>query len=311
MYTEDELLPVSALQHIVFCERQWGLIHLEQVWAENVLTVQGQIMHERVHEAEQEFRGDVVVARGVALRSLRLGLAGKADVVEFIKLARGGPQGGIIIEGRPGRWMPVPVEYKLGKPKLDRSDEVQLCAQALCLEEMLGVKIERGEIYYGRPRRRSVVLLDDSLREATEAAAYRLHELMRAGQTPKAVYRKACRSCSLYGFLHRDRPGRPSLALDIMEELRPVIADRLALTLVNRKQIAPKGFKKTETGAVMMDERTRKEVLEAYQNRKRDEVLHPFINEKVKIGLLPHIQALLLARHLRGDIDDYPPYRWK
>jgi CRISP-associated protein Cas1 len=113
------------------------------------------------------------------------------------------------------------------------------------------------------------------------------------------------------GFLHRDRPGRPSLALDLMEELRPVLADRLALSLVNRRQIKGKGFKTSETGAVVMDDETRKEVLVAYQKRKQEELQHPFINEKVALGLLPHVQALLLSRYIRGDLDGYPPYFWK
>lgn len=113
------------------------------------------------------------------------------------------------------------------------------------------------------------------------------------------------------GFLHRDRPGRPSLALDLMEELRPVLADRLALSLVNRQQIKGKGFKTTETGAVVMDDETRKEVLVAYQKRKQEELQHPFIDEKVALGLLPYVQALLLSRYLRGDLDGYPPYLWK
>jgi CRISPR-associated protein Cas1 len=113
------------------------------------------------------------------------------------------------------------------------------------------------------------------------------------------------------GFLHRDRPGRPSLALDIMEEFRPMIADRLALTLVNRQQVHGGGFASTETGAVLMDEKTRKEVLIAYQKRKQEEIVHPFIGEKMCIGLIPHVQSMLLARFLRGDLDGYPPYRWK
>lgn len=113
------------------------------------------------------------------------------------------------------------------------------------------------------------------------------------------------------GFLHRDRPGRPSLALDIMEEFRPILADRLALSLVNRQQLKGRGFQKTETGAVMMDERTRKEVLVAYQKRKQEEIQHPFLGEKVAVGLLPHCQAMLLARFLRGDLDGYPPFIWK
>jgi CRISPR-associated protein Cas1 len=113
------------------------------------------------------------------------------------------------------------------------------------------------------------------------------------------------------GFLHRDRPGRPGLALDLMEELRPYLADRLVLSLVNRRQVQGKGFSVTESGAVQMDDATRKEVLVNYQNRKQDEITHPFLNEKIPIGLLPHVQALLLARHLRGDLDGYPPFLWK
>ncbi|MFW0859344.1 MAG: type I-C CRISPR-associated endonuclease Cas1c [Dehalococcoidia bacterium] len=113
------------------------------------------------------------------------------------------------------------------------------------------------------------------------------------------------------GYLHRDRPGRPGLALDIMEEFRPYLADRLALSLVNRQQIKGKGFRRTETGAVLMDDATRKEVLVAYQKRKQEEIQHPFLGEKVEVGLLPHVQALLLARHLRGDLNGYPPFFWK
>jgi CRISPR-associated protein Cas1 len=113
------------------------------------------------------------------------------------------------------------------------------------------------------------------------------------------------------GFLHRDRPGRPSLALDLMEELRSFLADRLALSLVNRQQIKGKGFHRTETGAVMMDDKTRKELLVSYQKRKQEEIQHPFLGEKVAIGLLPHCQAMLLARYLRDDLDGYPPFIWK
>jgi CRISPR-associated protein Cas1 len=113
------------------------------------------------------------------------------------------------------------------------------------------------------------------------------------------------------GFLHRDRPGRPSLALDLMEEFRSVMADRLALSLINRQQIKPEGFRTTESGAVRMNDETRKELLIAYQKRKQEEILHPFLNEKIAVGLIPHVQALLLARHLRGDLDGYPPFFWK
>jgi CRISPR-associated protein Cas1 len=113
------------------------------------------------------------------------------------------------------------------------------------------------------------------------------------------------------GYLHSARPGRPSLALDIMEEFRPFIADRLALSLVNRRQVKGNGFKKTESGAVLMDDETRKEVLVAYQKRKQEEITHPFIGEKIPVGLIPYVQSLLLSRHLRGDLDAYPPFRWK
>lgn len=113
------------------------------------------------------------------------------------------------------------------------------------------------------------------------------------------------------GYLHRDRPGRPGLALDLMEEFRPFLADRLALSLINRQQVRGKGFNRTETGAVIMDDATRKELLLAYQQRKQEEIFHPFIEEKVAIGLLPHVQAMLLSRYLRGDLDGYAPFIWK
>lgn len=124
----------------------------------------------------------------------------------------------------------------------------------------------------------------------------------------------ACESVGLdpqAGYLHADRPGRPSLALDLMEEFRPVIADRLVLTLINRQQVKPEGFKKTESGAVLMTTETRKEVLKAYQERKREELVHPFLEEKLAVGLLPYVQARLFARHLRGDLNGYPPFIWK
>ena len=112
------------------------------------------------------------------------------------------------------------------------------------------------------------------------------------------------------GFLHRDRPGRPSLALDVMEELRPVFADRLALSLVNRKQVSGKGFTRKESGGVLMDDETRKTVISAWQERKREEIVHPYLKERIPFGLIPHVQALLLARYLRGDLDAYPPFFW-
>ena len=195
MYTEDELLPISALQHVAFCERQWGLIHLEGVWEENRLTAEGRLLHERSDEPETEVRGDVRIARGLRLRSLRLGLVGKADVVEFHRVSSSSE--GVQLEGIPGLWTPFIVEYKRGRPKIGHEDEVQLCAQALCLEEMLGVSIPSAAFFYGEPRQRHKIALDDALRQETEALAGRLHELTATGNTPVVEYSQKCKSCSL------------------------------------------------------------------------------------------------------------------
>jgi CRISPR-associated exonuclease Cas4 len=193
MFSEDDLLPISGLQHLQFCERQWGLIHIEQQWEENRLTSEGRILHDRVHESGTEARPGVVIARGLRLRSLRLGLTGQADVVEFH-----GSETGVELPGRKGRWRPLPVEYKRGKPKADSSDEVQLCAQTLCLEEMFGAVIDSGALFYGTTRRRTEVRFDAALRERTEALTRRMHHLYSAGVTPPTVYSKKCDNCSLY-----------------------------------------------------------------------------------------------------------------
>jgi CRISPR-associated exonuclease Cas4 len=183
-YTEEDLIPLSAVQHVMFCERQCALIHVEQVWDENLFTAEGRIMHERVDERGQESRGDVKIERGLPLRSLRLGLIGKADVVEFQRT-------------ESGTWQPFPIEYKRGKPKPDDCDKVQLCAQAMCLEEMLGLEIPCGALYYGKTRHRMNVTFDRALREETEKAAGKAREMIRKGVTPRAVYTKKCKSCSL------------------------------------------------------------------------------------------------------------------
>ncbi len=199
MFEEEELLPISALQHLAFCERQWGLIHIECLWSENLLTMEGHHLHNRVDEEETEVRGDIRICRGLRLRSLRLGLIGKADVVEFHRLPV--PEGkGMRLEGINGLWRPVPVEYKRGKPKPDLCDELQLCAQALCLEEMLETVVPGGMLYYGVPRRRYEVSCDDELRREVESLSARLHEFSGLGKTPAAKYSKKCRSCSLNDF---------------------------------------------------------------------------------------------------------------
>ena len=195
MFTEDDLLPLSGLQHLLFCERQCALIHLEQIWVENPLTVEGRHLHERVDAGRGESRAGLHLARGLPLRSFRLGLSGKADLVEFHRLSKG--EAGALLAGSAGTWRPFPVEYKRGKPKTHRADEVQLCAQALCLEEMLGAAVPAGALFYGQTRRRREIPFDSSLRELTEDTAARLHRLITSGATPPPVREPKCDRCSL------------------------------------------------------------------------------------------------------------------
>lgn len=206
MFTEDDLLPLSALQHLLFCERQCALIHLEQIWVENPLTAEGRHLHERVDAGKGDSRAGIHLARGLPLRSFRLGLSGKSDLVEFHRLADG--EAGVLLAGRAGRWRPFPVEYKRGKPKTHRADEVQLCAQALCLEEMLGAEVPAGALFYGQTRRRREVSFDQVLRDLTADTAVRLHRLIRSGETPPPVREPKCDRCSLLEVCMPAAPSR-------------------------------------------------------------------------------------------------------
>jgi len=197
MYDEDDLLPLAALQHLAFCERQWALIYLEGLWAENVLTTQGRQLHKKAaHGPQTEIRPDMRVARGLRVHSFRLGLSGVTDIVEFRRLAPGKTDGARL-EGVEGLWQPFPVEYKRGRPKPGPCDEIQLCAQALCLEEMLGCAVPRGALFYGVPRRRTDVEFDQPLRDRTIALAGHLHRLTAEAKTPPPPPGKKCRNCSL------------------------------------------------------------------------------------------------------------------
>ena len=188
MYTEDDYLMLSGIQHFVFCRRQWALIHIEQQWEENYRTADGQVMHRNVHDAGfHEKRGDLVISRAMAVSSQRLGISGECDAVEFRKDSSG-------IEGR---YSVTPVEYKRGQPKEDPCDEMQLAAQAMCLEEMLCCRIDTGFLYYGETRRRLKVEITQQLRQETEAALREMHELYRKRYTPKVKRSKACNACSL------------------------------------------------------------------------------------------------------------------
>ena len=181
-FTEDDLLPISALQHLLYCERQCALIHIERVWEENLLTTDGRFLHEKVDAGEDCVRAGKRIARSLPLRSLQLGLSGVADVVEF------GPDAGDI----------YPVEYKRGRSKRANWDRIQLCAQAMALEEMLGVAVTEGALFYGKTRRREAVAFDIALRGETGRAAARLHQLVDARHTPPAHYDASrCDACSL------------------------------------------------------------------------------------------------------------------
>jgi len=183
-YLEDDLISISALAHYSYCPRRCALIHIEQIWTENLFTVEGRIMHENAHDEKHQSRKDVRIESGVPLRSLKLGLIGKADVIEFHRR-------------EDGTWLPYPVEYKRGKPKRDNCDRIQLCAQALCLEEMLGLPIPEGALFYGKTRHRLDVVFDDTLRSETKETALKTREIIASGKTPAPVYAKRCERCSL------------------------------------------------------------------------------------------------------------------
>jgi len=222
LYVEDDLLPISALQHLEFCPRRCALIHVEGAWAENAQTAEGRTLHQRVHEAPSETIDGVRIARGLRLCSRILGLFGVADVVEFHPERPDAPtatdvgresgsrtdaiQGengiaglakGVVLPGLAGTWRPYPVEYKRGRRKSEMSYLVQLCAQALCLEEMLATNVPAGALFHGKSRRRQPVSFDAALRRRTEGLARRLHELIAARRTPPPEYGPKCKFCSL------------------------------------------------------------------------------------------------------------------
>lgn len=192
-YHEDDYLQLSGLQHFLFCRRQWALIHVENLWQENYRTVDGTLMHQNVHqEGNIEKRGDRIIIRGMRVSSAALGVSGQCDAVEFLK-----DPGGVTLDRWEGRWKPLPVEYKHGSPKEDLSDAAQLCAQAMCLEEMLCCKIDRGALYYGETKHRQEVLFSEELRGTVMSALAEMHELAKRGYTPKVKPRKGCNACSL------------------------------------------------------------------------------------------------------------------
>lgn len=248
---EDDLLPISALQHLLFCERQCALIHVERLWAENRLTVEGQHLHKKAHKASSEWKEGTFVARGLRLRSLELGVWGQADIVEFTPASSISPNEaraqlanfvGLEPESdgfdaapgvpsveqlltpplRPSHfvgWQVTPIEYKRGRPKKNDSDRVQLCAQAICLEEMLGIEVPAGAIYYGKQRRRTDVIFDAGLRGRTQVATERLLAMVAAHETPRAAREPKCDACSLIQLCLPDAMARASASRFVSAEL--------------------------------------------------------------------------------------------
>lgn len=192
-YTPEELLPLSGIQHFVFCRRQWALIQIERQWQDNALTADGKLLHQRTDDPFfTEKRKGIIIARSVPVASYRLGIIGICDVVEFVE-----SNDGISLPGRTGFFTPAPVEYKRGKEKTSLCDEAQLCAQAICLEEMLSTVIPRGYLYYNQIRHRVEVNFTEELRSFIFKMTSEMHAYYERGYTPRVKISKACRSCSL------------------------------------------------------------------------------------------------------------------
>jgi CRISPR-associated protein Cas4 len=193
MYAEEDYIMLSGIQHFAFCRRQWALIHIEQQWEENYKTTAGELMHKKAHEEGSfEKRGDLLVTRGLRIASHELGFSGQCDVVEFHQ-----DKNGITVFGYDGKWSLIPVEYKHGRPKEHNADELQICAQAICLEEMFQTSIDEGFLYYGENRRRSKVIFGADLRNEVKNISNEMHELFHKGYTPKVKPSKQCKACSL------------------------------------------------------------------------------------------------------------------
>lgn len=193
MYQEDDYLMLSGLQHFAYCRRQWALIHVEQQWAENERTIDGKLFHTVAHDKDRiEKRGDLLITRGLNIKSAKLGMSGVCDVVEFHKSEQGVP-----LFSYEGLWEAYPIEYKRGLPKTNEADELQLCGQAICLEEMLMCHIPCGSLFYGENHRRKKVEFTDALRAKVYDMAEEMHDLWKKGYTPKVKPHKGCNACSL------------------------------------------------------------------------------------------------------------------
>ncbi|NCB05745.1 MAG: CRISPR-associated protein Cas4 [Clostridia bacterium] len=193
-FDEEDWLPLSGLQHFAYCKRQWALMTFEDQWAENLRTTEGHLMHERAHDdALREKRGGLLVVRGLPVHSREMGVSGQCDVGEF----RQNPDG-VALAGEAGCWMPTPVEYKRGSPKVHDADRLQLCCQAMCLEEMLLCEpIRQAYLYYGETAHREAVTLDMDLRDTVRTSLTEMHAMAQRKHTPKVKPNKGCNACSL------------------------------------------------------------------------------------------------------------------
>lgn len=197
MYGDDDLLMLSGIQHYAFCPRQWAMIHIEQQWDDNHLTIEGQWLHRKVDDPlDMDFKAGTVCLHAVPVKSLALGFFGIADLLELHPLADSA-ETPFLIDKYPGKWSVVPVEYKHGRHKDDDIDEVQLCAQAICLEEMYGIHIPTGAFFYGATRTRETLAFSEALRNRVAELSNEMHRLFEAGRTPEAKITARCRACSL------------------------------------------------------------------------------------------------------------------
>lgn len=193
-YKEEDYLLLSGIQHYVFCKRQWALIHVEQQWIENYRTTSGMLLHEKAHdEMSIEHRKNILIVRGLRVNSRTLGVTGQCDVVEFHQQKKG-----ITLQEEEGYWGIVPVEYKRGVPKENQEDELQLCLQAMCMEEMFLTEIKEGFLFYGEKKHRTKVEFTMTLRECVKHALFEMHDLYQRGYTPKVKPTKQCKACSLW-----------------------------------------------------------------------------------------------------------------
>ena len=208
-YQDDDMLMLSGIQHYAFCPRQWALIHIEQVWNDNLLTTEGHIMHQHVDDPSyRQKSGNIITLRSVNIASGELGLYGVTDIVELHPSQSA--QNAITHPSYPGFWLPVPVEYKHGRPKRNEVDVVQLTAQAMCLEEQYGIHIPKGSIFYGETRRRMEVEFTDDLRSLAREYAADMHDLFKTGRVPEAEPHPHCKSCSLYDICMPETARRQS-----------------------------------------------------------------------------------------------------